>query len=179
MFFLFWMSPLPNAWGFVKCFELLCDHLSVTPTYPLFFYFYKSLTSRPKFMSFNPLSARHNMAIFKPLKSNFKHWQKNFFKVAYSPEIKNWFRDSKERPLFPFYWTANPRRDITVPLEALTLEEQRVALYLLSLPQISCNDLLQAAKDGQIPQFFSKSLSTVFVSCFSLDLIAFYFLFFS
>lgn len=83
------------------------------------------------------------------------------------------------RPRIPFYWTANPRRDITVPLEALTLEEQRVALYLLSLPQISCNDLLQAAKDGQIPQFFSKSLSTVFVSCYSLHLITFYFLFFS
>lgn len=93
-------------------------------------------------MSFVPLSARHNMAIFKPLKSNFKHWQKKFFKIVHSPEIKDLFRDSKERPLCPFYWTANPRRNITVVLEALTLVEQRVALYLVYLPQISCNDLL-------------------------------------
>lgn len=147
---------LPNAWGFIRCFEILCEHHSVTPTYPLFFYFYKTVTSKPTSVKWVPLLARKGRSLFTPLKSHYKVWQKKFFKVADSPEIPNLFRDSENRPLFPFYWTKNPRRNINVEFEALELSERGTACYLMSLPTFPGNELVLAAKDKIVPYFFSK-----------------------
>ncbi|XP_057432541.1 uncharacterized protein LOC130725314 [Lotus japonicus] len=72
-----------------------------------------------------------------------------------SPEIKNLFRDSDNNPLFPFYWTKNPRRKISVSYDALDESEQGIADYLRTLPVISGHDLIEASKSGTLNQFFT------------------------
>ncbi|XP_057439358.1 uncharacterized protein LOC130731171 isoform X1 [Lotus japonicus] len=134
----------PNAWGFIRCFEILCEHLSCTPTYPLFFLFYKTVTTKPTSVKWVPLLARKNMSRFTALKSHYKVWQKKYFKVMESPEMNNLFRDSDNNPLFPFYWTKNPRRKISVSYDALDESEQAIADYLRTLPVISGHDLIEA-----------------------------------
>ncbi|XP_057414990.1 uncharacterized protein LOC130709872 [Lotus japonicus] len=95
------------------------------------------------------------MSRFTALKSHYKVWQKKYFKVMESPEIKNLFRDSDNNPLFPFYWTKNPRRKISVSYDALDESEQGIADYLRTLPVISGHDLIEASKSGTLNQFFT------------------------
>lgn len=105
-----------------------------------------------------PLSARHRMALFSPLKRNFQHWQRKFFKIVDTPDLANLFYDSKKHPLFPFYSTKNPCRSIVVDFKAPDLAEKKVSCYLVHLPTLTCIELIQAAKEGRVNQFFSKLL---------------------
>jgi hypothetical protein len=66
---------------------------------------------------------------------------------------------SDDTPLFPFYWTTNPRLIKGVVYETLSKFERDTVAYLESLNQMSPRDLLDA--DGA-PAVLERYLSKLF-----------------
>ncbi|PNX64197.1 hypothetical protein L195_g061998, partial [Trifolium pratense] len=52
--------------------------------------------------------------------SNFKNFKNSFFRVRSAEELSDLMYDEVEDPLFPFYWTDNPRLIKGAIFEALS-----------------------------------------------------------
>jgi hypothetical protein len=97
----------PNSWGFAKAYEIVCLALGLTPSIGVFFSFYhlKSFTV-DRLVS---LCALPNRTLFSLYANNFKNYQDSFFRIRGGPDCPDVMYDSDGAPLFPFYWSANPR----------------------------------------------------------------------
>jgi hypothetical protein len=97
----------PNNWAFVKAFELVCLGLDQEPRLGVFFYFYHIKSLFPgKQVS---ISSQPNKGLFTLYASNFKNYKNTFLCVRCSPQLPDLMFDTEGSPLFPFYWTQNPR----------------------------------------------------------------------
>ncbi|KAL2332902.1 hypothetical protein Fmac_014115 [Flemingia macrophylla] len=113
----------PNSWAAMQAFKVLCLGLGVTPTTPLFLYFYNCKPGyeaeegysskqgenevRAKWISLFKIPKRELLESFT---SSYKNFKNGFFRVSIPEEGKKYFFDSAGVPLFPLAWTRKPRR---------------------------------------------------------------------
>jgi len=93
----------PNSWDFLKCFELLCEHLGFEPSINVFTYFYQMRFG--KLVSWVSLSATHGGFLFTLYSSTYKYFKTRFFKLHYHPEDieRHLLFHSDFTPRFPLY----------------------------------------------------------------------------
>lgn len=63
---------LPNSWGFIRDFEMVCKGLKISPTMWIFFSFYATEPSKGGWVSLGGLSGR---GPFKPHSNHYKNWR--------------------------------------------------------------------------------------------------------
>jgi len=71
-------SPLyPNSWAFLKCFEILCGHLSLEPSKNVFMSFYQ--VKFGKFVGCVSLSTVYDGSLFTFYSSSYKYFKTKKF----------------------------------------------------------------------------------------------------
>ncbi|KAJ1425412.1 hypothetical protein SESBI_11126 [Sesbania bispinosa] len=130
----------PNAWGFVKSFEILCGFLAVTPTVPLFSHFFDVCPRKAGergWVSLRGHNGRPLLTLYVDLaKSSRVSFKRDFFKVVPKDEVLPFWRSSweEQEPNFSIYWDSRhydwgPRTYVT-KYERLSSSEQH-AFFLL------------------------------------------------
>jgi hypothetical protein len=148
----------PNSWSFIKAFELVCFGLDISePSVAVFFSFYHIKKLFPN--SIVSLSAQPHRGLFGLYSSNYKNYKDTFVRVRCGEGGRDAMYSSDDTPLFPFYWTTNPRLIKGVVYETLSEFERDTVAYLESLNQMSLRDLLDA--DGA-PAVLERYLSKLF-----------------
>jgi hypothetical protein len=135
----------PNGWAYVKCFEVLCSALELSPSTGVFFYFYyvKSLT-KGKAVT---LTSQANRGLFTLYASNFKNYQNTFLRIRHGPGLKDLMYDEMDQPLFPFYWTEDPRAIKGVDETKLSESELETLSFLDNFHVMDPRDILDWETD--------------------------------
>jgi hypothetical protein len=150
----------PNSWSFVKAFELICFGLDILdPSVAVFFSFYHIKSLFPN--SVVSLSAQPNRGLFSLFSSNYKNYKDTFLRVRGAVGVQNVMYSSEGEPLFPFYWTSNPRLVKGTVYESLREFERDTVAYLESLSQMSPRDLLNAEGASAV---LERYLSVLFIT---------------
>jgi hypothetical protein len=135
----------PNSWAFVKAFELVCLGLDQEPRLGVFFYFYQIKSLFPgKQVS---ISSQPNRGLFSLYASNFKNYKDTFFRVSCGPRLPDLMYDAGGSPLFPFYWTHDPRLVKGVDESFLTPYELEVISFLDTFLLFEIKELLALETD--------------------------------
>jgi hypothetical protein len=149
----------PNSWSFIKAFELVCFGLDISePSVAIFFSFYHIKSLFPH--SIVSLSAQPNRGLFSLYSSNYKNYKDTFVRVRGAEGVQNVMYSPDGEPLFPFYWTSNPRLIKGAISESLSEFEMDTVAYLESLNQMSPRDLLDA---DDAPGILDRYLSKLFL----------------
>jgi hypothetical protein len=148
----------PNSWSFIKAFELICFGLDISePSVAVFFSFYDIKKLFPN--SIVSLSALPHRSLFSLFSSNYKNYKDTFVRVRGAEGCQNAMYSSDGEPLFPFYWTFNPRLIKGAIYESLSEFERGTVAYLESLNQMNPRDLLDAeGAPAVLDRYLSKSL---------------------
>jgi hypothetical protein len=130
----------PNSWGFAKAYQIICLSLGLTPSIDIFFSFYhiKSFTA-DRLVS---LCALPHRALFALYANNFKHYQDSFYRVRGGPNCQDLMYDSDGTPLFPFYWSPNPRLIKGPDVDNLSSFEMETVAFLNSFDVLSTKELV-------------------------------------
>ncbi|KOM37267.1 hypothetical protein LR48_Vigan03g064800 [Vigna angularis] len=132
----------PNSWAAVQAFMAMCSAVDVTPTIPVFFYYF---TVRPSpsggWVSFRSV---RDMTLFRPFSDSFKNFKQHYFKIIVDKAGLHEFSDGEGRPLFPFYWTRDPRRIRANSIGDLTARDLEAVRTINTLPRrISARHLVE------------------------------------
>ncbi|GAU50708.1 hypothetical protein TSUD_301130 [Trifolium subterraneum] len=140
-------------------FEVVCFGLGVTPTAGVFFSFYyiKSLTPR-KLVS---LSSQPNRELFTLYASNFKNYQDSFLCIRCGPKLPDLMYDSERKPLFPFYWSDDPRVVRGVDDSLLTPFERETVDFLDTFCLLDIKDVILREKNPQGLISFLKNMRRI------------------
>ncbi|KOM48628.1 hypothetical protein LR48_Vigan07g233200 [Vigna angularis] len=102
----------------VQPFLAMCLAVGVTPTIPVFFYYFEVRPSRSDgWVSFTSVRGR---TLFRPFSDSFKHFKQHYFKIIVDKAGLHEFSDGEGRPLFPFDRTIDPRQIRATSIGALT-----------------------------------------------------------
>jgi hypothetical protein len=135
----------PNSWAFVKAFELVCLGLDLEPRLGVFFHFYQIKSLFPgKQVS---ISSQPNRGLFSLYASNFKNYKDTFFRVSCGPCLPDLMYNAGGSPLFPFYWTLDPRLVKGVDESLLTPYELEVISFLDTFLLFEIKELLALETD--------------------------------
>jgi len=123
----------PISWAFLKCFELLCEHLGFKPYVNVFTHFYHKKFG--KLVGLVSLSSTHNDSLFTMYSFSYKYFKINFFK------LRCHLGDAERRllfhpdftPRFPLYWQ-KPTRFQPRFEHQLTPKERRAVEVIRQLP---------------------------------------------
>jgi hypothetical protein len=152
----------PNSWSFIKAFELVCFGLDILePSVAVFFSFYHLKSLSPN--SIVSLSAQPNRDLFSLYSSNYKNYKDTFVHVRGGGGCRDIMYTADDTPLFPFYWTSNPRLIRGAIYERLSEFERDTMAYLESLNEMSPRDLLDAEGANAV---LEKYLSKLFYKSF-------------
>ncbi|KOM49775.1 hypothetical protein LR48_Vigan08g060200 [Vigna angularis] len=123
----------PNSWAAVQAFLAMCLAVGVTPTIPVFFHFFE-VRPAPSggWVSFTSVRER---ALFRPFSDSFKNFKQYYFKIIIDATGRHEFHDADGKPLFPFYWTRNPRRIKAISVGALTASDLEAVRTINALPR--------------------------------------------
>ncbi|KOM56661.1 hypothetical protein LR48_Vigan10g255300 [Vigna angularis] len=132
----------PNSWAAVQAFLAMCLAVGVTPTTPVFFYYFEVRPSPTgSWVSFTSVRDR---TLFRPFSDSFKNFKHNYFKIIIDKADRHEFYDGEGKPLFPFYWTRDPRRIRATSVGALTAPDLEVVRTINALPRrISARHLVE------------------------------------
>jgi hypothetical protein len=145
----------PNSWGFAKAYQIICLALGLTPSIGVFFSFYhiKSFTA-DRLVS---LCALPHRALFALYANNFKHYQDSFYRVRGGPRCQDVMYDSDGTPLFPFYWSPNPRLIKGPNVDNLSSFEMETVEFLNSFNVLSTKELVGLeTKPAGVVAYLSK-----------------------
>jgi hypothetical protein len=145
----------PNSWGFAKAYQIICLSLGLTPSIGVLFSFYhiKSFTA-DRLVS---LCALPHRALFALYANNFKHYQDSFYTVRGGPNCQDVMYDSDETPLFPFYWSPNPRLIKGPDVDNLSSFEMETVVFLNSFDVLSTKELVGLeTKPTGVVEYLSK-----------------------
>jgi hypothetical protein len=135
----------PNSWSFIKAFELVCYGFEVPePSVAVFFSFYQVKSFLPH--NVVSLSAQPNRGLFQLYSSNYKYYKDTFVRVRGAEHCPSVMYDDSGAPLFPFYWTDNPRLIKGAVYERLSEFERDTVAYLESMSQMHPRELLDAER---------------------------------
>jgi hypothetical protein len=130
----------PNSWGFAKAYEIICLALGLTPSIGVFFSFYHLKSFVPgRLVS---LCALPNKTLFALYANNFKNYQNSFYRIRGGPNCSDVMYDSDGTPLFPFYWSPNPRLVKGSEVENLSSFEMETVAFLNSFDILSTKELV-------------------------------------
>jgi hypothetical protein len=90
------------------------------------------------------LCSQPNRGLFSLYSSHFKNYKDTFLRIRCGERCPDVIFDSGREPLFPFYWTTNPRLIRGAVYERLTEFERDAVAYLETLNHMSISDLLDA-----------------------------------
>jgi hypothetical protein len=93
------------------------------------------------------ISSQPNRGLFTLYASNFKNYKDTFFHVRCGPRLPDLMFDSGGNPLFPFYWTHNPRLIKGVDGNLLTPYETEIISFLNSFQLFEIKELLSLETD--------------------------------
>jgi hypothetical protein len=145
----------PNSWGFVKAYEILCAALGVVPSIGVFFSFYhiKSFAAN-RLVS---LYALPNRTLFSLYANNFKNYQDSFYRVRGGPACPDVMFDIDGSPLFPFYWSTNPRLVKGADTAHLSSFEMETVAFLDSFCILSTKELVNLKTNPKgVVEYLSK-----------------------
>ncbi|KAG2381216.1 histidine-containing phosphotransfer protein [Vigna angularis] len=132
----------PNSWAAVQAFMAMCSAVGVTPTIPVFFYYFAVRPSPSGgWVSFRSVRDR---TLFRPFSDSFKNFKQHYFKIIVDKAGLHEFSDGEGRPLFPFYWTRDPRRIRANSIGDLTARDLEAVRTINTLPRrISARHLVE------------------------------------
>ncbi|KOM49913.1 hypothetical protein LR48_Vigan08g074000 [Vigna angularis] len=111
----------PNGWAAIQAFVTMCAAIGITQTVAVFLhYFNVRPLARRGWVSFS-LVQHHTL--LKPYSESFKNFKKQYFKVIMRDAGRFEFHDEAGLPLFPFYWTRDPRKINAWAVGRMTPEE--------------------------------------------------------
>ncbi|XP_029128983.1 uncharacterized protein LOC114916450 [Cajanus cajan] len=143
----------PNAWAYMQAFRVLCKYHYVEPTVGLFLHFF---CTRPSNKTIKWLSLIRNpdRPLLTPFTSSFKGFKSGFVKVIIDPVAgRNYFYDADGKPLFPFYWTHQPRKYDDFPEDMMTDAELSALSVLKGLPRCIPSRFLVLLPKSPRPRF--------------------------
>src|ERR1044072_1697615 len=148
----------PNAWGFLRCFELLAAYLNFEPTHSLFFAIHTVTFCNNVLHNFVAFGARKSLSLFSAYRSNWKVEKWWFFNVIDSPAFIPLMRYADGTARFPFYWVQSPRHFIGYEDGVLSEKEKVVLDFLYEAigEPISGKELIIAASNGEANKYLSK-----------------------
>jgi hypothetical protein len=160
----------PNSWSFIKAFELVCFGLDIyEPSVAVFFSFYHIKKLFPNYIV--SLSAQPHRGLFGLYSSNYKNYKDTFMRVRCGEGGRDAMYSSDDTPLFPFYWTTNPRLIKGVVYETLSEFERDTVAFLESLNQMSPRDSSRPFSSVILVSYFVNllallhNLSLLFLVC--------------
>ncbi|KOM29739.1 hypothetical protein LR48_Vigan758s000600 [Vigna angularis] len=132
----------PNSWAAVQAFLAMCLAVGVTPTTPVFFYYFEVRPSPTgSWVSFTSVRDR---TLFRPFSDSFKNFKHNYFKIIIDKAGRHEFYDGEGKPLFPFYWTRDTYRIRATSVGALTALDLEAVRTINALPRrISARHLVE------------------------------------
>jgi hypothetical protein len=126
----------------------------------VFFSFYHIKSLFPN--SVVSLSAQPNRGLFSLFSSNYKNYKDTLLCVRGAVGVQNVMYSSEGEPLFPFYWTSNPRLVKGTVYESLSEFERDTVAYLESRTQMSPRDFLDAeGAPAVLDKYLSKCIFLV------------------
>ncbi|WJX66031.1 hypothetical protein P8452_50626 [Trifolium repens] len=150
----------PNSWSFIKAFELVCCGLEVPePSVAVFFSFYQVKSFLPH--NVVPLSAQPNRGLFQLYSSNYRYYKDTFVRVRGAEHCPSVMYDDSGAPLFPFYWTDNPRLIKGAVYERLSEFERDTVAYLESMNQMHPWELLDAERAPAVLNKYLQDMSSL------------------
>ncbi|KOM29512.1 hypothetical protein LR48_Vigan715s000200 [Vigna angularis] len=132
----------PNSWAVVQAFLAMCLAVGVTPTIPVFFHYFEV---RPPpsdgWVSFTSIRER---TLFRPFSDSFKNFKHHYFKIIIDATGRHEFHDGEGNPLFPFYWTREPRKIKAFLVGAMSPSDLEAVRTINALPRrISARGLVE------------------------------------
>lgn len=121
-----------NAWATVQAFGAVCLAVGVAPTVLAFLYYFDVRPS-PK-GSWVSLTSVKDRTLFKPYSESYKNFKDQLFKIVITDSGHREFFDEEGFPLFPLYWTDNPKKIKAYVKYDLDLGELIVVDTINSLP---------------------------------------------
>jgi hypothetical protein len=153
----------------MKAFQLACLGLEIEkPSVDIFLSFYTIKNISPDSQVF--ISSQPNRKRFHLYTSNFKNFKNTFLRVRGRESFPDVKFDKDQEPLFPFYWTQNPRVIKGTRYESLTEFERDTVTYIERLCIMNVSDLLEA--DGNIKKL--KDYMGEFLYCFCFAFVPFF-----
>lgn len=110
----------------------MCLTLGITPFVPIFLhYFDVRPLSKGGWVS---LTSVNDRCLFRPFFDLYKNFKDQYFKVIIREVGHPEFHDETELPLFPFYWTRNPKKIKAYPVDLLNSTDLEVVRIINGLP---------------------------------------------
>ncbi|KOM42855.1 hypothetical protein LR48_Vigan05g045900 [Vigna angularis] len=124
----------PNAWAAVQAFTAMCSAIGITPTIPIFFHYF-DIRPLPNggWVSLTSIKER---TLFRPYSDSYKNFKNQFFKIIIDEVGRHEFHDAAGNPLFPFYWTRNPKKLKACPIGVLNPIDLEVVRTIKALPAV-------------------------------------------
>ncbi|KOM40471.1 hypothetical protein LR48_Vigan04g066900 [Vigna angularis] len=123
----------PNSWAAIQAFLVVCLAVGVNPTIPVFFHYFE-VRPPPKGCWVSLTSVR-DRTLFRSFFDSYKNFKDQFFKVIIDAVDRHEFHDAVGNPLFPFYWTRNPRKIKAYPVGVLSPADLEAVRTINALPR--------------------------------------------
>ncbi|PNX59991.1 hypothetical protein L195_g051700, partial [Trifolium pratense] len=149
----------PNSWAFIKAFEVMCLGFDLKPSIGVFFSFYQIKNLKPQ--SLVSLSSQPNHRLLSLYASNFKNFKDSFFRVRCDEKFPDLMYDEVEDPLFPFYWTDNPRLIKGTIFETLSDFEQDTVNFLDSYALMDTAEILKYEGNSDALKEYLQRMRTI------------------
>ncbi|MED6144047.1 hypothetical protein PIB30_011840 [Stylosanthes scabra] len=96
----------PNAWAFIRGFEILMEYLGVDPLLEVFFSFFQAKGVRKGgLVTLNNVQGK---TLFELYRQSYKDFKEMFVKVACAEELFPFYLDEFDLERFPLYWYSEP-----------------------------------------------------------------------
>ncbi|KOM41307.1 hypothetical protein LR48_Vigan04g150500 [Vigna angularis] len=123
----------PNSWAVVQAFLAMCLAVGVTPTIPVFFLYFE--VRPPPHSGWVSLTSVRDRTFFRPFSDSFKNFKNNYFKVIIDVVGRHEFHAAEGNPLFPFYWTREPRKIRAFPVRVLSPADLEAVCTINAIPR--------------------------------------------
>ena len=157
----------PEAWSFVRSFEVICRGIGFSPSAYVFFSFFLAKKSNNSWVYMSNFSGR---PLIRPYHDSWKglhNFKEKFFCVRPGPNYPRLFHDESDNPLFPLFWTKSPRSKIKLRTLQKSDEDGQLILLLRQATSVHASELLENEHDHQ-------KLSSLLSNYSSLDILIFF-----
>ncbi|CAJ2679794.1 unnamed protein product [Trifolium pratense] len=149
----------PNSWAFIKAFEVMCLGFNLDPSIGVFFSFYQIKNLKPH--SLVSISSQPNRRLLSLYASNFKNFKDSFLRVRCDEKFPNLMYDEVDDPLFPFYWTDNPRLIKGTIFETLSDFEQDTVNFLDSYVLMDTAEIFKYEGNSDALEEYLQRMRTI------------------